>query len=63
MRPSEAVALHRTRIRKIALCHCVCNVRVFGSAMRQDDSHGSDLDLLVEPTSQTTLLDKDAIRF
>ena len=63
MRPSEAVALHRTRIREIALSHRVCNVRVFGSAMRQDDSPGSDLDLLVEPTSQTTLLDIGAIRF
>ena len=63
MRPSEAVALHRTRIRKIALSHRVCNVRVFGSAMRRDDGTGSDLDLLVEPTPQTTLFDIGAIRF
>ena len=45
MLPSEALALHRTRIREIALSHRVSNVRVFGSAMRQDDSPGSDLDL------------------
>ena len=63
MRPSEAVALHRTRIREIALSHRVCNVRVFGSAMRRDDGTGSDLDLLVEPTPQTTLFDIGAIRF
>lgn len=63
MRPSEALDLHRTRIREIALSHRVSNVRVFGSAMRGDDAHGSDLDLLVEPTAQTTLFDIGAIRF
>ncbi len=63
MRPSEALALHRTRIREIALSHHVRNVRVFGSAMRHDDGPDSDLDLLVEPTPQTTLFDIGAIRF
>ena len=63
MRPSEALALHRTRIREIALSHHVSNVRVFGSAMRRDDGPDSDLDLLVEPTPQTTLFDIGAIRF
>ena len=63
MHPSEALNLHRTRIREIALSHRVSNVRVFGSAMRGDDGQGSDLDLLVEPTAQTTLLDIGAIRF
>lgn len=63
MRPSEALNLHRTRIREIALSHRVSDVRVFGSAMRGDDEQGSDLDLLVEPTAQTTLFDIGAIRF
>lgn len=63
MRPSEALNLHRARIREIALSHRVSNVRVFGSAMRGDDEQGSDLDLLVEPTAQTTLFDIGAIRF
>ena len=63
MLPSEALALHRTRICEIALIHRVRNVRVFGSAMRRDDVPGSDLDLLVEPTPQTTLFDIGAIRF
>ena len=62
MRPSEALFLHRTRIREIALSHRVCNVRVFGSVLRGDDGPDSDLDLLVEPTAQTTLLDIGAIR-
>ena len=63
MRPSEALSLHRARIREIALSHRVSGVRVFGSALRGDDTAGSDLDLLVEPTAQTTLMDIGAIRF
>lgn len=63
MRPSEALALHRHRIREIALSHRVSGVRVFGSALRGDDVAGSDLDLLVEPTAHTTLMDIGAIRF
>ena len=63
MRPSDDLHLHRTRIREIALSHRVSGVRVFGSALRGDDGAGSDLDLLVEPTPQTTLMDIGAIRF
>ena len=63
MRPSEALPLHRTQIREIALRHRVTGVRVFGSALRGDDTTNSDLDLLVEPTAQTTLMDIGAIRF
>ena len=63
MRPSEALSLHRTRIREIALSHRVSGVRVFGSALHGDDVSGSDLDLLVEPTAQTTMMDIGAIRF
>ncbi len=62
MRPSEALNRHRDAIRKIAESHRVHNVRVFGSAMNGTDREGSDLDLLVEPTDQTTLLDIGAIR-
>ena len=63
MRPSQALDLHRDRIRQIALSHRVQDVRVFGSAARGEDTEGSDLDLLVEPTPETTLLDIGAIRF
>jgi uncharacterized protein len=62
MRPSQALALHRARIRQIALSHRVQNIRVFGSASRGEDVEGSDLDLLVEPTPETTLFDIGAIR-
>ena len=41
MRPSDALHLHRTRIREIALSHRVSGVRVFGSALRGDDGAGS----------------------
>jgi predicted nucleotidyltransferase len=63
MRPSEALALHRHRIRQIALRHRVREVLVFGSTARGEDVEGSDLDLLVEPTPETTLMDIGAIRF
>jgi uncharacterized protein len=62
MRPSEAVSLHRARIREIALRHHMRSVRVFGSALRGEDGPESDLDLLVEPTAQTTMMDIGAIR-
>lgn len=57
MRPSAALQTHREAIRSIALRHRVTNVRVFGSVVHGDDSEESDLDLLVEPTSETTLMD------
>ena len=57
MRPSIALQTHRDAIREIALSHRVKNVRVFGSALHGDDTEGSDLDLLVDPTPETTLMD------
>ncbi len=62
MRPSEALARHRDAVRTIAESHNVRNVRVFGSSLRGTDKEGSDLDLLVEPTSETSLFDIGAIR-
>ena len=41
----------------------MADVRIFGSAARGDDVEGSDLDLLVEPTAATTLMDIGAIRY
>jgi len=63
MRPSTLLKQHRETIRQIALSHRVTNVRVFGSVLHGDDTDESDLDLLVEPTPETTLLDIGAIRF
>jgi hypothetical protein len=57
MRPSVALQTHRDAIRTIALSHRVTNVRVFGSLVHGDDIDGSDLDILVEPTAETTMMD------
>lgn len=57
MRPSIALQTHRDAIRAIALRHKVTNVRVFGSVVHGDDTEGSDLDILVEPTAETTMMD------
>jgi len=63
MRPSIALQTHRDAIREIALRHRVKNVRVFGSALHGDDTEDSDLDLLVDPTPETTMMDIGAIRY
>jgi predicted nucleotidyltransferase len=63
MRPSLALNTHREAIRAIALRHRVTTVRVFGSVVHGDDTDDSDLDLLVEPTSETTMMDIGAIRY
>jgi predicted nucleotidyltransferase len=63
MLPSVALQTHREAIRRIALSHRVTNVRVFGSVVHGDDTEGSDLDLLVDPTNETTMMDIGAIRY
>lgn len=61
MRPSLALQQHRTAIHEISLRHRVRDVRVFGSVVRGEDTENSDLDLLVEPTADTTLMDIAAL--
>jgi prevent-host-death family protein len=61
-RPSEVLAAHRETIRQVvARYHCT-NPRVFGSVVHGTDRAGSDLDLLVDATSRTSLFDIGAIR-
>lgn len=62
MKPSIALEKHRQKIRAVVLAHRVSNARVFGSVLRGEDTEGSDLDLLVDPTPETTLFDIGAIR-
>lgn len=57
MKPSEALQLHREAIRSAVHAHRTCNPRVFGSVLHGRDEHGSDLDILVDTTADTTLLD------
>jgi predicted nucleotidyltransferase len=57
MRPSEALQHYREEIRRIVRENRSANPRVFGSALHGDDVDGSDLDLLVDPTHDTSLMD------
>jgi uncharacterized protein len=57
MRPSEALRAHRAEIRQIVASHHATNARVFGSSARDEDDEDSDLDILVDPTPETTLFD------
>ena len=62
MTPSQALELHRAAIRRVVEAHRARNARVFGSVLEGRDVEGSDLDLLVDPTPETTLFDIGAIR-
>lgn len=62
MKPSDALTKHREEIRQVVAAHHASNARVFGSVLRGTDTEQSDLDLLVDPTPEMTLLDIGAIR-
>lgn len=62
MKPSEALASNRAAIRQVVESHRARNARVFGSVLRGQDTDSSDLDILIDPTPDTTLFDIGAIR-
>lgn len=62
MRPSEALDANRDAMRRVVESHRARNARVFGSVLRGEDTDSSDLDILVDPTPETTLFDIGAIR-
>ena len=62
MRPSKALDIHRDTIRRVVETHRARNARIFGSALRGDDTDNSDLDILIDPTPETTMFDIGAIR-
>ena len=62
MRPSSALQTYREQIKTIVLNHRATNARVFGSVLRGEDTDISDLDLLVDPTPDTSMMDIGAIR-
>ncbi|MBP6719468.1 MAG: nucleotidyltransferase family protein [Rhodoferax sp.] len=62
MKPSLALTTHREAIRDIVQAHRACNARVFGSVLHGADTEASDLDILIDPTPETTLFDIGAIR-
>ena len=57
MRPSEVLPQHRETIRQLVLEAGMANPRVFGSVLRGEDQDGSDLEILVDPSPRTSLLD------
>jgi uncharacterized protein len=63
LKPSEALRKHRIEIRRIVETGSASNPRVFGSVLHGKDTDGSDLDILVDPTPETTLFDIGAIRY
>lgn len=62
MKPSLALAAHRDAIRRVVAAHRAKNPRVFGSVVHGNDTDESDLDLLIDPTPETSLFDIGAIR-
>jgi predicted nucleotidyltransferase len=62
MKPFIAFQENRVAIRAVVARHRACNARVFGSVLHGDDQEGSDLDILIDPTPDTTMFDIGAIR-
>ncbi len=63
MKPSTALEQNRAAIREVTHRFRTVNPRVFGSVLHGDDQEDSDLDLLVDPTPKTTMMDIGAIRY
>jgi len=57
MRPSQLLPQHREAIRRMVLDSGMSNPRLFGSVVHGDDADDSDLDLLIDPSPETSLLD------
>lgn len=62
MKPSTALQIHRSAVRRVVEAHRARNARVFGSVVAGEDVDGSDLDLLIDPTPETSLMDVAAIQ-
>lgn len=60
--PWSALDAHHQEVRDIVLAHHASNPRIFGSSSRGEDTAASELDFLIDPTPETTLLDIGAIR-
>lgn len=56
MKPSQALEIHRAELRDLVARHGVLRPRVFGSVLSGDDTEDSDLDLLVDPGPDTSLI-------
>lgn len=57
MKPSIALEKYRQTIQHVVRSHHGTNPRIFGSVLYGNDSEDSDLDLLIDPLPETSLLD------
>ena len=62
MKPSVALQANRAAIRSVVERYRARNARVFGSVLHGDDHEGSDLDILIDPTPNTTVMDMARIQ-
>jgi predicted nucleotidyltransferase len=62
MKPSQALQFHRDAIHRVVLAHRAKNPRVFGSVLTGHDTETSDLDILIDTTPSTSLMDVAAIQ-
>lgn len=62
MKPSEALRINRAAIRRVVESHRARTARVFGSVLHGQGTDDRDLDILIDPTAETTLFDIGAIR-
>ncbi|MBU2738092.1 nucleotidyltransferase [Acidithiobacillus sp. ATCC 19703] len=62
MKPSVALASNPATIRQIVESHHAKNAWVFGSVLNGQDTESSDLDILIDPTPETTLMDLATIQ-
>lgn len=59
---NRSLNTHREAILKLSRQHGAQNVRIFGSAVRGDDTTSSDLDVLVEMEEGRSLVDRVALK-
>lgn len=62
LRPSAVLESNRVAIRSIVESHNASNPRVFGSVLHGQDTESSDLDILIDPKAETSLMDVAAIQ-
>jgi len=57
LKPSLILKIHRAAILSVIETNNASNACVFGSVVHGDDHEDRDLDILVDPTSNTSLMD------
>jgi predicted nucleotidyltransferase len=62
MDPADILHQRRDDVKRVVAAHRASNPRVFGSVASGAARGDSDVDLLVDPTPETTLMDIGAIR-